>query len=220
MIRRPVLVLAAVAALGVAAPAAEAAPGPGSAGTLPGLPPAIAALLPGGALPELPEITDVDLTSPTPVEEDPGAAPSNDVPVGDEGTADDDPAAEEEEGLDLPELSPAFLARTWKLAAEADGFEDGVLSVTIDHVVGLPAAFADEGDLLESSDAEVLVARGTKVLDARHRPVTRRSRVRRLLDRADEVRVEGKVLDPEDWNTDEDGAAVVTVRAKRITVIG
>ena len=120
-------------------------------------------------------------------------------PVGVDGDGTDEL---EELGLDLPKKA---FGKVHTFKADADGFGDGILSVTYTGKLFKGA--------LEDVDGLVLVGKLVKVFDRKG------DRVRRgKLDDADSVAVKGKLLPTGQWHEDEDGNAVPTVRAKRITI--
>ena len=148
------------------------------------------------------------------------ASVGNDDPAGDDnGTTADDPAADDN-GQDpiLPELAPAFLKRTWRLDAEADGFDADTdqLSVTVDRVRGVSRKLRRFAAELRDADGAVLVTPRTRVTDRDGRVAA--AGVADALDQADVVQVTGKVLDPKKWVNDDDDQPLVTVRAKRIRI--
>ena len=101
-------------------------------------------------------------------------------------------------------FSAGFLSRVWKFEAEADNYENGRLSITIDKVLNVPKRFSDQDDELVDQDALVLIGRTTKVKGD--------------LDKAESVRVHGKLLRQSKWLKDEDGEPVATIRAKKVVV--
>ena len=68
--------------------------------------------------------------------------------------------------MDLPVLSRSFLNRVWKLEGSADGYEDGVLNITLERVLNLPRAMRAQDDELVDQDAMVLIGRATRVYDS------------------------------------------------------
>jgi hypothetical protein len=115
-----------------------------------------------------------------------------------------------------PAFARSFLSRVWRFGGEADGFSDGVLSMTIGRVYNLPRKWRRAVRGLVDSDARVLVAPSVKVFDGR-KPVPERREAEILAD-ADRVRIQGKLLPAAKWLEDEDGEPVPTIRAKRVYV--
>src|SRR5919198_2549594 len=116
-----------------------------------------------------------------------------------------------------PDLTRGFLNRVWKFEGEADGFEDGVLSMTLSKVLNLPKAMANQDDSLVDEDTLVLVGSQTRVYDVR-KLVKERKEASELA-AAESVRVQGKMLPPAKWHKDEDGDDVPTIRAKKIYIL-
>ncbi len=129
------------------------------------------------------------------------------------GGSQDDSGGDGSQSEDLPEFLPSFLNRTWRFSADADGYEDGELGATLSRIISLPAAYAAQDDELVGQDLDVLAGAKVKVYNRAGRRIARAK-----LDQADRVVAVGKLLPPEKWAEDEDGEAIPTVRAKRITV--
>ena len=153
-----------------------------------------------------------------------GQAPeqqAGDDPSGDDGEqgepADNGDKGDGGDHADAPRLKPGFLNRVWKIAGSADGFDDGVLDFTADHIVGLPKRFASQDDALVDQDARVLVGPHTRVFDADHHRLAGDAAAE-ALDAADDVVVMAKLLPRAKWQEDEDGTSVPTLRAKKIVV--
>lgn len=102
----------------------------------------------------------------------------------------------------------------WKFVGEADGYEDGKLSMTVGRILTLPRKFRDQDDELVDEDALVLVGKA-RVYDRRGNRVNKSE-----LGDAENVRVHGKMLKPDKWQEDEDGEPVTTIRAKKIYILG
>ena len=102
-----------------------------------------------------------------------------------------------------PSFARGFLNRVWRIGGEADGYEAGVLSMTIGKVFSLPRRWRKFGRGLVDSDARVLVAPSVKVFDGRKAVPERREA--EILADADRVRVQGKLLPAAKWLEDEDG---------------
>ncbi|HEY3019377.1 MAG TPA: hypothetical protein VGJ32_04250 [Solirubrobacteraceae bacterium] len=117
-------------------------------------------------------------------------------------------------GDGAPRLAAGFLNRVWRFAGSADSFEDGKLGMTLEKVLNVPKRFAAQDDDLLDEDAIVLVGKSTKVFDKSGDRVPASA----LAD-ADDVRVQGKLLPPRKWQTDEDDQPVTTIRAKRVTIV-
>ena len=115
-----------------------------------------------------------------------------------------------------PSFARGFLNRVWRIGGQADGYEAGVLSMTIGKVFSLPRRWRKFGRGLVDSDARVLVAPSVKVFDGRKAVPERREA--EILADADRVRVQGKLLPAAKWLEDEDGEPVPTIRAKRVYV--
>ena len=118
---------------------------------------------------------------------------------------------------DGPRLKPAFLNRVWRIAGAADGFEDGVLDFTADHIVNLPRRFSTQDDALIDQDARVLVGARTRIFDADHHRLTGDAAAS-ALDAAGDVLVFAKLLPHAKWLDDEDGTPVPTLRAKKLVI--
>ena len=114
-----------------------------------------------------------------------------------------------------PDMARGFMNRVWKFNGEVDGFDDGVLSITVSKILNLPKKFSDERAEIVDEDARVLVSSKIRVYDKDgHR--TKQSD----LDDAENVRVQGKMLATGKWQKDEDGQPVPTIRAKKIYILG
>lgn len=133
---------------------------------------------------------------------------------------DEDPGAGDECAMEsavvLPDLTDAFLARTWDVEADVDGFEDGVLSVSGIAFRHVKRKFRDEAAAVEEFDsADVTLARGAKVFDKKGRRVRKARKVARLLDRADAVTVTGQVLPTDEWDAD---LGIVAISADEVSI--
>lgn len=106
----------------------------------------------------------------------------------------------------------------WKFLGGVDGYEDGVLSITLSKVLNLPKRMAGQDDELIHEDALVLVGARTKVYDGTK--LVRERREASELASAENVRVRGKMLRPSKWRKDDDGRSVPTIRAKKIFMLG
>jgi len=145
-------------------------------------------------------------------------------PVNDDAQADDngdDASGDDEElGLpELPELHPAFLRRSWKMAMGAYGFDADkkVLSASVERISGLPRKLRHAREDLRDLEAAVTVGPRTRVQDEDGHRV-KRADIADALDEAEDVIVTGKVADPKKWTRDEEGEPVVAVSAKRIRI--
>jgi len=180
---------------------------------------------------ERPEATEVETSDaaekPEGTEKSEGAeAPEAEVegePANDDTQADDgsDAAGDDEElGLpELPELHPAFLRRSWKMAMGAYGFDADakVLSASIERISGLPRKLRHAREDLRDLEAAVTVGPRTRVQDERGHRVARAD-IADALDGAEDVIVLGKVADPKKWTRDEDGEPIVAIAARRIRI--
>jgi hypothetical protein len=113
-----------------------------------------------------------------------------------------------------PDFVRGFLSRVWKFVGEADGYEDGRLSITVSRILNLPRRFRTQDDELVDEDALVLVGRA-RVYGSDGRRVAKSE-----LDGAENVRVHGKILPTNRWQEDEDGQPVTTIRAKKVYILG
>lgn len=217
------LAAACVAACATAAAAEDGPPGPGG-----GFPPSFEGGFPpgpGGGLPPGFGFGDGEGGPPKPPitcgDEVPGELPE--LPEGEPELRVTDEGEEPPFAgclpfeLDGPAFMPGFLKRAWRFRAEANGFADGMLDVTITKFSGLPKKFRDQDDELIDEFAFVLVGAKTRVIDADGERVKGDDRDA-ALDAADEVRATGKLLAPGKWKTDEDDEPVATLRAKRIAI--
>jgi hypothetical protein len=118
----------------------------------------------------------------------------------------------------VPTLERGFLNRVWKFEGEADGYEDGVLSITLSKILNVPKKMADQDDELVDQDTLVLVGSRTRVYDG-NKPVRERKEASELAS-AENVRVQGKMLPPSKWRKDEDDQPVPTIRAKKVFILG
>lgn len=121
-----------------------------------------------------------------------------------------------------PTLMGGFLNKVWKFNAEVDGYDaaDDVLNCTITKILNLSKQFKDQDDEIVDSDSYILFSASTKVYNEDGKRVTKETKYDGLLDRADTVRIQGKVVPPQKWREDEDGTPTPTVRAKRVYVTG
>lgn len=161
--------------------------------------------------------------APAPCQFRPGGAPGGPGPgpVPPPGTGQPgDPGSSPQTGPPngVPTLERGFLNRVWKFEGEADGYEDGVLSMTLSKVLNLPKKMADQDDELVDQDTLVLVGSRTRVYDGT-KPVRERREAAELAS-AENVRVQGKMLPPSKWRKDEDGEPVPTIRAKKVFILG
>lgn len=111
-------------------------------------------------------------------------------------------------------FSPGFLNRVWKFEVEVDSATATRMSVTIAKVLNLPKKFAGQDDEIIDQDAAVLLSGTTKIYRDGKRVAGAE-----LAD-ADGARVQGKLLPPQKWVTDEDDQPVTTIRAKRVYITG
>jgi len=110
----------------------------------------------------------------------------------------------------------SLLHRRLHLNAHADGFDSGVLSVTIASVRGMPARFGKATGLLADGAARVVVTPGTVVRQGG--AVVTAAAVQTALAGAGDVRVDGRLLPVAKWQTAADGTKVPTLVAFRIVV--
>jgi hypothetical protein len=118
----------------------------------------------------------------------------------------------------VPALERGFLNRVWKFEGEADGYRDGVLSMTLSKILNLPKRMAEQDDDLVDQDTVVLVGSSTRVYDGTK--LVRERREASELASAENVRVQGKMLPPSKWRKDEDDQPVPTIRAKKVFILG
>jgi hypothetical protein len=138
-------------------------------------------------------------------------------PSGDDGDGEDHGQDQGDHHGDGPRVAAGFLNRVWRIAGEADGFENGVLDFTADRFFKLPRRFAKQDDAIVGEDSRVLVSERTRVFDANHQRLTGDAAAS-ALDDADQVVVVGKLLPRAKWQQDEDGTPVPTLRAKKILI--
>lgn len=112
-----------------------------------------------------------------------------------------------------------FLNRVWKFQGEVDGFDDGVLSMTMEKILNLPKRFKDQDDELIDQDTFVLVGNSVRVYDADKKRVDGDD-VAGALGKAEKVRVHGKMLKPDKWRKDADDTKTPTIRAKKVYITG
>lgn len=113
-------------------------------------------------------------------------------------------------GGDAPSFARGFLNRVWKFDVSIDDATPGKMSITIDKVLNLPKRYAAQDDDLIDEDAVVLIGSSVRV----YRDGKRVSKSE-LAD-GDTARVQGKLLPPVKWQSDEDDQKVPTIRAKKI----
>jgi len=160
---------------------------------------------------------------PPPCQFQPGGAPTGPVPPtggtpppGQPGGPGSGPQIGPHNGV--PTLERGFLNRVWKFEGEADGYEDGVLSMTLSKILNLPKRMGGQDDELVDQDTLVLVGSRTRVYDANE--LVRERREAAELASAEHVRVQGKMLPPSKWRKDEDDQPVPTIRAKKVFILG
>lgn len=112
-----------------------------------------------------------------------------------------------------PDFARGFLSRVWKFVGAADTYDNGKLSMTVERILNVPRRYRSQDDDLIDEDALVLVGRAR--VYAGNRRVDKSE-----LDRAESVRVHGKLLPPSRWAEDEDGLPVTTIRAKKVYILG
>lgn len=111
---------------------------------------------------------------------------------------------------DEPSFARGFLNRVWKFDVSIDDVTSGKMSITIEKVRNLPKRYAAQDDDLVDEDAIVLLGSSVRV----YRDGKRVSKSQ--LDDAEAGRVQGKLLPPRKWQSDEDEQKVPTIRAKKI----
>jgi hypothetical protein len=163
---------------------------------------------------DLPEGTDDSPTGDAPTADapaDPGAVkPAGRHGRGNDGGANDGPGG----GHKLPNFLRGFQNRVWKFGGSANGFDNGQLSMTLEKVFNLPRRFRSQDDDMIDQDSIVLVSDKTRIRTSDGHKATTAD-----LDNADDVRVEGKLVPPKKWVTDEDGTPVTTIRARRVIIV-
>ncbi len=112
-----------------------------------------------------------------------------------------------------------FLNRVWTMLGEANGYEDGVLNITLEKILNLPKKMADQDDALVDQDAYVVIAKTTKVYGKSGEEIEKGA-LAKALDTAKGVRVRGKLMPKAKWRNDEDDQPVPTIRAKKIYITG
>lgn len=113
-------------------------------------------------------------------------------------------------GGDEPSFARGFLNRVWKFNVSIDDAKPSKMSVTIDKVLNLPKKYAAQDDDLVDEDAIVLVGSSVRV----YRDGKRVSKSE--LNDDEKARVQGKLLPPHKWQSDDDDQKVPTIRAKKI----
>lgn len=113
-----------------------------------------------------------------------------------------------------PEMDRGFMNRVWKFVGEVDGYDEGVLSMTVAKILNLPKKFSDERDEIVDEDAAVLIGRTTRIFDEDGKRMDAAG-----LDSAKTVRVHGKMLKTSKWRKDEDDQPIPTIRAKKVYVL-
>ncbi len=114
----------------------------------------------------------------------------------------------------LPQFVRRFISRVWKFVGEVDYYEEGVLSMTMHKILNLPRKWRTQDDELIDGDTSVLVSERVRVFHDGERVG------RAALEAANDVRVHGKLLRPFNWQEDEDGETVPTIRAKKVYITG
>ena len=117
------------------------------------------------------------------------------------------------------DLKQGFLNRVWKFQGEVDGYSDGVLSMTLGKILNLPKKFKDQDDELLDQDTFVLVGNSVRVYDEDKDRVSDDD-VAKALNKAESVRVHGKMLRHDKWRKDADGSPTPTIRAKKLYITG
>jgi len=154
---------------------------------------------------------DAQLATPQPPAE---TEPAGDAPAPGHGGKGPGDGHGRGKGNGNGQFLPGFQNRVWRFVGEANGFANGQLSITLGQILNLPKRFASQDDSLVDQDATVLVGDRTRIRDKDGTPAPTSD-----LDSANDVRVEGKLLPPRKWVTDQDGQPVPTIRAKRIVIL-
>ena len=142
--------------------------------------------------------------------DDPAAEPGAGKPNGKRG----DGQANDGPGDHHGPFMPGFQNRIWRFGGSANGFDNGQLSMTLEKILNLPKRFRSQDDDLIDQDAIVLVGPKTRIRTKDGDKATTADP-----DGADYVRVEGKLVPPKKWVTDEDGTPVTTIRARRVIIV-
>jgi hypothetical protein len=124
-------------------------------------------------------------------------------------------------GGGTPALSGAFLSRIWKMNADADSYDgaNNVLNCTVTKFLNLPKRFSKMDDDLIDTDAYVLFGPTTRVYGTDGKRIPKETRYDTLLDNAETVKIEAKVVPPKSWQKDEDGNPTPTFRAKKVYIL-
>jgi hypothetical protein len=123
-------------------------------------------------------------------------------------------AAGEDDGP--PTIDAALRRRTLTLDVSLDGLDGSRLPMSIEAVCAVPGRLARAAAQLAGSDAIALVsARTTVAADGQE---LRGGTALDAIDGADTARVRGRMAPPNLWENDEDGNAVPTFNAGRVTV--
>lgn len=139
-------------------------------------------------------------TSPPPCEQQQSTQPIADASnFGGSGTQESCP----QPAQPAPTGQAPLFQRVYRFGAEVNGFDSGVLDVTIDR----PNGYAAPGYVLVGERTRIYDADGVRVSSD-------------VLDDADSVLVAARLLRFRDWMHDEDGNPVPTFRAKRLRIIG
>jgi len=117
-------------------------------------------------------------------------------------------------GCEPPDMDRGFMNRVWKFVGEVDGYDDGVLSITVAKILNLPKKYADEKEEIVDEDARVLLSGSTRIYKDGKRVKAAD------LDDAENVRVQGKMLPTSKWRKDDDDQPVPTIRAKKVYITG
>jgi len=163
---------------------------------------------------DLPDGTDDTPTGDAPAGDAPAADPGAVKPGGRQGRGNDGANDGPGGGRKVPGFMPGFANRIWRFGGSANGFDNGQLSMTLEKVFNLPKRFRSQDDNMIDQDAIVLVSSKTRIRNKDGSKATTAD-----LDNADNVRVEGKLVPPKKWVTDEDGTPVTTIRARRIIIV-
>lgn len=116
---------------------------------------------------------------------------------------------------DLAGLLPkTAFNKVFTFRCDDDGFDDGVVSVTITSIKGLGKSLKDDfNEAVDDQDGFVLVGKSVRVFNKKGKKVKQSA-----LDDATEIAVKGKLLKPSQWRKDDDGNRIPTIRAKQIDI--
>jgi len=114
-------------------------------------------------------------------------------------------------------FSDAFYAITTTITASADGLTGEDLPISIEDVCDVPQSLAAEAAQLVGGDGVALITPATAVFDATGLQLTGDAATT-AVGEADTVVMKAKLLSPEGWRQDEDGAPVPTFSTSRVDI--